>query len=67
MNKYEQFFRFFKLGNYLFKNRFVFSLMILSLVIKDGKVIIEEEKYLIRRVDCAFLLISGGIYFDDFG
>lgn len=67
MNKYEQFFRFFKLGNYLFKNCFVFLLMILSLVIKDGKVIIEEEKYLVRRVDCVFLLILGGIYFDDFG
>lgn len=67
MNKYEQFFRFFKLGNYLFKNCFVFLLMILSLVIKDGKVIIEEEEYLVRRVDCVFLLILGGVYFDDFG
>nr|WP_318034223.1 hypothetical protein [Mycoplasmopsis agalactiae] len=67
MNKYEQLFRPFKLGNYSLKNRFVLSPMTLSLATKDGKVTIEEEKYSTRRADCAPLLISGGTYFDDFG
>ncbi|MCE6114890.1 NADH-dependent flavin oxidoreductase [Mycoplasmopsis agalactiae] len=67
MNKYEQLFRPFKLGNYTLKNRFILSPMTLSLATKDGKVTTEEEKYSARRADCAPLLISGGTYFDDFG